>query len=814
MTRRVLVHARILAAFAALAAATAQAAGDAKPAPPAAAAGKVSFAHHVRPILSANCFACHGPDDAARQADLRLDVRESAVDYGAIVPGDAAASLLTERITADDPEVIMPPPDSGFRLTPEQIELLQRWIQEGAEYTQHWSLVPIVRPAPPNVYVADWPSSEIDYFTLRRMEEAGLAPAAEADPYTLVRRASLDLIGVPPSPELADRFAAAPSDEAYEQLVDDLLASPQFGEHWARVWLDLGRYADTKGYEKDLPRHMWPFRDWVIRALNADIPYDQFTVEQLAGDLLPEPTRDQLIATAFHRSTMSNDEAGTDDEEFRVLAVKDRVDTSMQVWMGLTAGCAKCHSHKFDPISHEEYYQLFAIFNQTADTDAHDDSPVLRFETPEQAQQLAELKEKIEALKKHAAEQKNSASEDKPESDSDGSRRTNDSDGNSPASTQLTELEQQLQKAESKVTKLPIMRELDDEKRRPTRVHVRGNFLEQGAEVSPSVPAAFAPSQASTFDRLALAQWLVSEENPLTARVAANRVWARFFGIGIVETEGDFGSQGTPPSHPLLLDWLAMEFRDTHQWSLKKLCKTIVMSSTYRQSSIADAAKLRADPQNRLLARGPRFRLPAEVVRDQALATSGLLSRKMYGPPVMPPQPPGVWKSIYNSAKWETSSGEDRCRRALYTYWKRTSPYPAMIIFDAESREVCSVRRIHTNTPLQALVLMNDPVYLEAAAALAKRALDETGTAAEQRIERAFRLLLIRPPTAQEVDRLDQLRIAAEQKFAAEVNELAGFLAACNASEIGHEPLAPAEFASYVIVASVILNLDESVTRN
>jgi hypothetical protein len=746
-----------------------------------------SFSHDVRPILSANCFACHGPDEESREAELRLDERESAVDYGAIVPGDAAASLLVERISADDSAVVMPPPDSGHSLTGQQIELLTRWISEGAEYTPHWSFIPPQRPELPPVAADDWPTNGIDDFILQRLEEAGLSPAPNASPHVLVRRVYLDLIGLPPLPGVADEFAADPSPEAYERLVDELLSSPRFGEHWAREWLDLARYADTKGYEKDLPRDMWPYRDWLIRALNEDMPYDQFTIEQLAGDLLPSPTREQIIASAFHRNTMNNDEGGTDDEEFRVAAVKDRVDTTMQVWMGLTAGCAKCHSHKFDPISHEEYYQLFAIFNQTADADTFDEAPVMRFETPGVAEQISALRRKIDERKKAEA-------------------------GNSDETKKLDE---QLKELEAKVTKLPIMRELEDDKRRTTRIHVRGNFLDPGEEVSPAVPAAFGELAGDVpEDRLALARWLVSKDNPLTPRVAANRVWARFFGAGLVQTEEDFGSQGAPPSHPLLLDWLATEFRDTHQWSLKKLCNTIVMSSTYRQSSVVEEEKRQADPQNRLLGRGPRFRLPAEAVRDQALAAAGLLSTKMYGPPVMPPQPPGVWKTIYNTRKWETSAGQDRYRRALYTYWKRTSPYPSMLIFDAEGRDVCAIRRIHTNTPLQALVLMNDPVYLEAAAALARRMVEEGGEAAAQRIERGLRLLLIRPADSLEIERLNQLQLAAAGKFRAQAALADALLAACNADERLPDTLEPHEFAAYVVVASTILNLDESVKRN
>ncbi len=786
---------------------------------------RVSFTRDIRPLLSANCFACHGPDEASRQAGLRLDQRQSAVEHGALVPGDVEASLAAERIGSVDSDLIMPPADSGFKLTAEQIELIKRWIDQGAEYSPHWSFVSPTRPMLPPVENSDWPSSDLDYFVLHRLEQAGLKPAPRADPYTLVRRLYLDLTGLPPTPEIADKFALDPSDEAYERLVDELLPSSSFGEHWARVWLDLARYADTKGYEKDFPRVMWPYRDWVIRALNADIPYDQFTIEQLAGDLLPSPTRDQLIATAFHRNTMSNDEGGTDDEEFRVAAVKDRVDTTIQVWTGLTVGCAKCHTHKFDPISHEEYYRLFAIFNQTADTDVFDDTPVLRLETLEQRDAIASFRRKTAEQSEHS---KRSGSADAgvpaefvalPTGDSGaggssaGGSSAEDAEKLRAEESQGAALEQQLKEVEETVTKLPIMRELGEAKRRTTHIHLRGNFLDPGDEVTPGVPAAFGSlAEGLPQDRLALGRWLVADENPLTARVTANRLWARFFGVGIVETEGDFGSQGAPPSHPKLLDWLALDLRDVHQWSLKKLCKAIVMSETYRQSSEVDPAKLKADPQNRLLSRGTRFRLSAEATRDQALAASGLLSHKMFGPPVMPPQPPGVWKSIYNARKWETSEGEDRYRRGVYTYWKRTSPYPSMLIFDAESREVCAIRRVNTNTPLQALVIMNDAVYLEAAAALARRMIDEGGERPEARIARGIRLLLIRRPAAGEIARLEQLRVAAEEKFSSQPGDVHEFLQSCNAEQF--MPENSKTFASYIVVANVLLNLDEAITRN
>lgn len=648
-------------------------------------AGTVDFQTQIRPILARKCFACHGPDEHARQAGLRLDSREAATGgtggIAAIIPGNANKSRVIARVT--DPKRPMPP--TGERLSPEEIETLKQWIEQGADYQQHWAFRKPVRPALPSVGEASWPRNPIDYFVLARLEKEGLRPSPQADPYTLARRVSLDLSGLPPEPGVLAAYLANPDDEAYETLVDRLLASPQYGERWARVWLDLARYADTQGYEKDNHRTIWPYRDWVVRALNDNLPFDRFTILQLAGDLLPSPGADELIATGFHRNTMTNTEGGTDDEEFRDAAVKDRVAVTGQVWMGLTWGCAQCHTHKYDPITHKEFYQLYAFFNQTEDEDKPDDRPVLK------------LGKDVSTL---------------------------------------------------------ILRELAADKRRVTRIHERGNFLNPGAEVEPATPAAFHPfPQDAPRNRLGLAQWLVHPDNPLTARVQVNRFWSRLFGRGLVESEEDFGTQGLAPSHPELLDWLATEFIRLN-WDMKALLKTIVLSSTYRQSSDVAPGLYERDPYNRLLARGPRFRLDAEMIRDQALAASGLLSRKLGGPPVMPWQPDGIWLVVYNGEKWETSKGEDRYRRSLYTFHRRTAPYPSMITYDAPTGEVCTIRRVRTNTPLQALTTLNDPVMMEAAQHLALRTLREAGRSNKERAEHLFRAVLLRPPSAPELKRL------------------------------------------------------------
>lgn len=670
------------------------------PVPGLAADGEPDFRTQVRPILQ-KCLPCHGPDDHSRMANLRLDSHEAATGqtggHVGLVPGNSSASRVIARVTAQE----NPMPPTGEPLAADEIEVLRRWIDAGARFERHWAFEPPRRQAPPTVSNPVWTRNPIDSFVLARIEARDLRPAGEADRYTLIRRLSLDLTGLPPTPEAVNAFVSDSSADAYEALVDRLLNSNAFGERWARVWLDLARYADSMGYEKDTLRTIWPYRDWVVRALNENMPFDRFTVLQLAGDLLPEPTTEQLVATGFHRNTMNNTEGGTDDEEYRVAAVKDRVATTGQAWMGMTWGCAQCHTHKYDPLSHREFYSLYAFFNQTADADTNDDKPVL---------QLA------------------------------------------------------------KDVSTPIFRELPADELRETHIHERGNFMSPGEAVQPAVPAAFhALPENAPRNRLGLARWLISKQNPLTARVAVNRFWARLFGAGIVSTEEDFGTQGMPPTHPALLDWLSTEFMRL-DWDVKAIIRTIVTSATYRQSSDASPELLEADPRNELLARGARFRLPAETVRDQALAASGLLSAKVGGAPVMPWQPEGVWQVVYSSKQWETSPGEDRYRRALYTLWRRTSPYPSMTTFDAPSGETCTIRRIRTNTPLQALVTLNDPTLMEAAQHLADRSAREAGREPKDRLNRLFRLALARPPTDDEASRLLALRTEAANELARDVS--------------------------------------------
>jgi len=953
--------------------------------------GQVEFARDILPILSANCFSCHGPDESQRQADLRLDLESDAKSDRngnvAVAPNSPESSEILNRLTSTDPNEVMPPPEFNRQVEPAQVELIRRWISQGATWQRHWAFEPVKKPA-----------GDLDTFVARRLSDQGLALQPPAAPETLARRLALDLIGLPPSPEMVRSLqqAATQSPESYQHayhaLVDELLRRPEFGEHWARMWLDLARYADTKGYEKDRGRTMWPYRDWVIKAFNDDMPLSQFTAEQLAGDLLENPSDDQIIATAFHRNTMANDEGGTDDEEFRVAAVKDRINTTVQVWMGLTMGCAQCHTHKYDPISIDEYYRFYAIFNQTEDADRHDDAPRKALASDEQRDQRKQLNGEIAAIKTELARAEEAAAweslsgepiwtatrivdlkssggttltEDEsdhsivasgpsppedtyeirvslspgkytsirlealPARKSDGAA-TAGSVGRSPKDpnfvvseftvrfdsedaasiglanarsgfaqdgwpvtaaidgdtktgwavsprkeerhvaifdfsspleiaeqtnlvvsisqnyggsltlarcrvsvscqdpkslvpvqeseetkrlhAELASAEKRLADLNAAIAQLPIMRELPAGQRRQSRVHNRGNFLDQGDIVQPALLSSFhASPDENEPTRLTVANWLVSDDNPLTPRVWANRVWARIFGRGLVETEEDFGTLGASPTHPELLDFLAGTYRDVG-WSHKGLIKAIVTSKTYQQSSQCDSKVLEIDPDNRLLSRAQRFRLSGETLRDQALAVSGLLSSKMGGPPVMPPQPDGLWRSTYSGEQWVNAEGEDRFRRGIYTYLKRTTPYPSLIALDGGSGEVCLIRRIRTNTPLQALVTLNDPVFLEAAAGLAKRMVsDESASDDVARIESGLRFALFRPVREGETQPLIELRKSVLESFQVDPKAANDLIETCRAAWVGQEP---AEAASWIVIASAILNLDEFLTRN
>lgn len=1108
-------------------------------------AAPVDFNRDVRPIIAEKCYHCHGPDDEARKAKLRLDVREDALKEHegtrAIVPGRPEQSELLTRILSKDPDEIMPPPKEHHTVTPAEIDTLKRWIAEGATYAKHWAFVPVATSAKGN---------SIDDFIRAELKAHALALSPEAEKATLIRRLSLDLIGLPPTPDETRLFVEDTAPDAYARAVDRLLASPHFGERWARMWLDLARYADSSGYGSDFVRlNIWPWRDWVIGAFNANKPFDQFTIEQIAGDLLPNPTREQLVATAFHRNTMTNFEGGTPDEEYRVAAVKDRVATTMQVWMGLTAGCAQCHSHKFDPLSIREYYSLFAVFNQTEDADRNDEEPKMPLPSTDEEKRTTELKARIADLEKKLANttpeletefnawltqparaidwqpltvetaktrsgqlaaqpdgsvlapaevedtetytitaktslrkitairlevlpeaegkavgraggnavlsefkatarpvqanaararyvriehdankllqiaevqvfsggqniapkgkatqsstfdaavasraidgntegtyDKNSVAhtgngDPKPwwevdfgapveiervvfwnrtevgerikgarlivldadrkpllsrvidnvpkpsrtfdalgtidatfaaatadfSQDGWSSDKAIDGDvktgwGFAPETTkahvgvfelktpidvggdplitatltqnyggghvlsrvrlsattsaapvretptkirdllalkertpqqrdELLKYYRPLSKAFATTTKdlaaakaqlaaikpldLPIMRELPKEKQRESRMLTKGNYLMPGDVVTAALPSAFNPPPTGTPDRLALAKWLVSRDNPLTARVTVNRFWAQLFGSGLVESEEDFGTQGSLPSHPELLDWLAIEFM--RDWDMKRVIKLIVSSATYRQSSKITPELLAKDPRDRLLSRYPRRRLGAEEIRDQALAVSGLLSHKIGGASVYPPQPDGLWNVAFNGGQnqYKTSTGEDRYRRGLYTFWRRTMPNPTMLAFDAPSRETCTLRRVPTNTPLQAFVTLNDPVFVECAQALARRIQREGGADPDSRIRYGLELVLGHAADAKQIAALRKLLD----------DELANYKQKPDdALTLATKPLGPlpagadpVEAAAWTTVTNVLLNLDAILTRS
>ena len=1025
----------------------------------------VEFNRDIRPILSDRCFACHGPDKANRTTNLRFDIEEGArgeISGGrfAIVPGDVNKSEIIRRIRSKDDSVRMPPAYAGqARLSDREIGLIHRWIEQGAKWQKHWSFIPPKHPAIPQVNGQSWSKNAIDAFVLQRLEQQGLHPSPEADRATLIRRVTLDLTGLPPTPSEVQAFLTDTSPNAYEKVVDHLLQSPRYGERMAVRWLDAARYADTNGYQSDGVRSMWRWRDWVIDAFNQNMPFDQFTVAQIAGDLLPNATRSQKIATAFHRNHRTNAEGGIVPEEFRVEYVVDRVDTTSTVWLGLTIGCARCHDHKYDPLTQKEFYQFFAFFNNVPEKgDVYNfgnEEPYIKAPTVEQESRLNQMDQKIaSAERRYAALQPElreaqqtweksllkaepldwsirdglilhyplegllvagchegrpvvsgtpdcdlpfvpgrvgqaarfdgqrfvdagdvgrfnyqdpfslaawiyptaangaimSRIEDFPQGHGyglylrdgkvrlhitmrwtdlglrvettdplelnrwhhvlmsyDGKRKAqgvqiyidsqprklsvlfdelnwpiNPKDpfrigaGEGPANrfqglidevrvynralspaeaavvpllesvsqiaaippenrTQaqsdklafcfldqhaprpireaLCELRDLRKERESLFESIPtVMVMKEGEKPRDAFVLKRGAYNAPGEKVAAGVPAILPPLHAEwQNNRLGLARWLVDRSNPLTARVTVNRLWQMLFGAGLVKTVEDFGSQGEWPTHMELLDWLAVEFMDSG-WNVKDILKTIVTSSTYRQSSQVTPELLERDPENRLLARGPRFRLSAEAIRDQALAVSGLLVEEIGGPSVKPYQPPGLWEEItFDGTPYQADKGEKQYRRSLYTYWKRTIAPPSMTTFDATNRETCTVRITRTNTPLQALNLMNDPAYLEASRVLAERMMKQGGSKPEERIGYAFRLATARPPRPEESQLLDDAFRRFLKSYQANTEAAARLL------DQGEYPrdasLNPGELASYASVASLILNLDETVTK-
>ncbi|MGK0187534.1 MAG: hypothetical protein ACI9R3_003322 [Verrucomicrobiales bacterium] len=753
---------------------------------------KVSFNRNIRPILSDHCFQCHGLDRHQRKAGLRLDVREEALKARkgvvAIVPGDPGSSALMGRIHSSDADEVMPPPDVDKALTTAEKSLLARWIQQGAEYEAHWAFIPPERPEPPATSQPGWVRNPVDAFILRRLDMERLSPAPEASKETLIRRVTLDLTGMPPTPGEINAFQVDESGSAYETLVDRLLRSSRYGEHLASGWLDAARYSDTNGYNNDTPRYNWRYRDWVIDAFNRNLPFDQFLTEQLAGDLLGSATLDQQIATGFNRNHNVTSEGGIIDEEYRLEYVADRVDTTATVFMALTVSCARCHDHKFDPISQKEYYEFFAFFNQVPETGYHHEHvgnphPVVSAPTDAEREELSKVERAI-------------------------------------ATTQVIEDREQWLTEKRQIEKaLPsamVMQDMD--KPRDTFLLMRGAYDKPGEKVIAAVPEVFPPMPNDVQgNRLGLARWLTQPGHPLTARVAVNRLWYQLFGTGIVETLEDFGSQGAWPTHPELLDWLATELVRLG-WDRKQLLKTVIMSSTYRQHSGATEEVLARDPDNVLLAHGPRYRLAAEVIRDSALAVSGLLRERIGGPSVKPYQPAGLWSEVivaddsYSGGAYVQGKGDELYRRSVYTWWKRTCPPPGLNTFDAPDREFCTVQRARTNTPLQALVLLNDPTYVEAGRALASRIVSESVNDTTERLRDVFRRVTGRVPKPDEMSVLLTSLQSELQRFQKDPDAARQFIAVGDSSP--PVDVDPVELAAWTFLCSMLWNLDETITQH
>lgn len=890
----------------------------------------IDFNTQVKPILNKNCITCHG--GVRRQGNLSFLFRADALKKTksgkyAIIPGDASHSEMIRRIKLSDPEERMPFKHPA--LSNDEIEILTKWIDQGAKWGNHWAYVPVKDEAVPKPQPSffglipakkiDWVKNDVDYFIYDKLDKEGLHPSPEADKATLLRRVSLDITGLPPSEKLVKQFMNDNSNDAYERLVDTLLTSPHYGEKLTSVWLDLARYADTKGYERDDNRSIWRYRDYLINSFNEDKPYNKFLIEQLAGDLLPDATDEDFIATAFNRNTMTNDEGGTDNEEFRTAAVIDRVNTTWQVLMGTTFACVQCHSHPYDPFRNDEYYKFLAFYNDTRDEDTYADYPLFREYNKEDSTTLFSI---IDWLNKNGYNNRvaeitkflktwepaiNSLTADSftnsELSDSKwlifrnhGIARLKAVDLNqkssliyryqgylnngtwvmhldSPTGPVLTSMKvpktkdwtitsidfpmasgihdiyitysnPDLKKPDdsgllfdwfyfteplpgnnkegyadiqkkfwdlmnTKVTTTPVMMDNPNDMHRPTHIFVKGNWLVKGEVVHPGVPESLNPfPNNAPHNRLGMAMWLTSKQNPLTARTMVNRIWEQLFGKGIVETLEDMGTQGAEPTHRELLDYLAWHFMNDYNWSVKKLIKEIVMSATYRQDSKETDEMLAKDPADNFYERAPRVRLSAEEIHDQALRISGLLSNKMFGPSVMPWEPAGIWLSPWNGAYWITSSGEDQYRRALYTYWKRTAPYPSMITFDATSREVCLARRISTNTPLQALTTMNDSFYVVASRHFAFRMLKASNIKDPAKvIETGYELAMNKSISPIKLDALLKLYNKAYNRFVKDADKT------CEMVGMNDEHNNP-ETAAMIVVANAILNLDELVTRN
>jgi len=742
--------------------------------PTAAIPKKVDFNFHIRPILSDKCFACHGPDANQRKQDLRLDTEEGAyallkdyTDRHAIVPGDPTNSEVYLRITSSDSTEMMPPPESNLKLSELEVKLIEKWIEQGAEYKPHWAFVPPEKPELPEVRNHEWVNSEIDYFVLAKLEEVGLKPNDRADKALLLKRVAFDLTGLPPSLEMQQAFLNNQSPDAYEKVVDELLESPHYGEKLAVHWLDVARYADSHGYQDDGLRTMWPWRDWVIHAFNQNYPYDQFLTWQLAGDLLNEKNMETLLATGFNRNHKITQEGGVVDEEYRIEYVTDRTNTFGKAFLGLTFECAKCHDHKYDPISQEDYYSTFAFFDKV----------------PEK-----------------------------------GIFGTIDASFADPPNMKITDADIEnlltfINKKDTAAVEVMVMK--DSVGIRSTHILNRGNYDAKTDTVYADTPEAILAYDTTRWgtNRLGLARWLLHDDNPLTARVFVNRIWQEIFGRGIVKTSGDFGMQGDLPSHPDLLDWLAVDFRD-NGWDIKRLVKQIVMSSVYTQSSIISKKQREKDPENIYLSHANRVRLGAETIRDHVLASSGLLNPEIGGPSVKPYQPEGIWESATSGRGllqfYVQDHGSDLYRRGMYTFIKRTVPPPGMLIFDASNRDQCEVRRLSTNTPLQALVMLNDPTVLEGSRVLAEN-LTLQDKSDDEKIEEAFQRIICRPANEQEKTLLIDYLAAEKVRFQADPEQAEKFIS------IGEYPHKQVEdtvaLAALMQIVHTIYNMEEAITK-
>lgn len=734
----------------------------------------VSYNFNIRPILSDKCYKCHGLDASKRQAGLRLDDPVSAFkalrdnpNVHVLVPGSPEMSELFRRVSTNDTSEMMPPANSNLkRLTPHEVDLVKKWIKQGAKFEKHWAFVqPKLWPIP-EVKDKAWPKNQIDYFILHKQEQYGLAPNPEADKERLLKRVSFDLTGLPPGLEMMNRFLADNSPNAYEKVVDELMKSPAYGEKMTLHWLDVARYADSHGYQDDNYRSQWPWRDWVIHAFNEDLPYDKFITWQLAGDLMPNATKEELLATGFNRNHKITEEGGVINEEYRVSYVTDRTNTFGKALLGISIECAHCHDHKYDPFSQKEYYQLFAFFNQVKEPGIQ--STVGGPETYAKRPLMQITNDDVKSILKFVNKQD--------------------------------------------TNKLIVSVMGDSECYRKTYVLKRGNYDTHGDEVQPGTPKAILPFDNNLpKNRLGLAEWMFDKRNPLTARAFVNQTWQEFFGKGIVKSSGDFGMQGDLPSHPELLDWLSVDFMN-HGWNVKRLVKQLIMSATYRQSAVISKEKLNIDPDNTLLTRGPRYRLPAEFVRDMVLASSGLLTRTIGGPSVNPYQPPGLWENATSGrgqlASYKQVHGSNLYRRGMYTLIKRTVPPVEMAIFDASNRDQCEVKRLRTNTPLQALLMENDPTVLEAARVLAAKLLQDKSSA-NDKIYKAFRLIICRKPKEQELAILksyytDELK-TIDKKTAVKVLNVGEYPVPENLNKVN--------LAAMMKVVDAIYNLEEAVTK-